>query len=439
MGTYLYRTSDYGRTWQRLIGPGTPGVRGYAHVIKEDRVNPNILFSGPSSGCSRSVDGGRSWAQFKPNNFPDGLAVRDIALQDRERRSRAGHPRPRHLGDRRHQPAAAMTSATLASAAALIPGRPVEQRIQGNGGWAEGNATFFGDNPASGAVITYYQKARHVIGRMKLEILDANGNVVDEVPASKRRGLNRVSWPMRTKPPQVPPAASLAGASAQGERFLPGNYTVRLTKAGQVSTEPLTVTLDKRANYSVADRQAQFAASERLKGMFLRMSKVVAQINGVRGAAAELVASTTAPADVKDGAQRSCSRKADALRKEIVATTEGGAITGEERLREHVDEIYGAINSTEDRPTNYQMARIDALDRELKDVEAQWAAFQSTDLPTFNAKLRSANLQPVTVAGVNFDPDDLARGGRASALVRGLVGSRFYGDVRSLEETGEKD
>ena len=105
----------------------------------------------------------------------------------------------------------------------LLPGRPVEQRIEGNGGWAEGNATFYGDNPPDGAVITYYQRARHVIGRMKLEILDANGTVVDEIPTSKRVGLNRVTWSMRTKPPQVPPAASIAGASTQGERFLPGH------------------------------------------------------------------------------------------------------------------------------------------------------------------------------------------------------------------------
>src|SRR6478736_5761575 len=77
------------------------------------------------------------------------------------------------------------------------------------------------------------QQARHVIGRMKLEILDSQGKVVDEIPASKRRGLNRVNWSMRTKPPVVPPAASLAGSSAFGERFLPGNYTVRLTKAGK--------------------------------------------------------------------------------------------------------------------------------------------------------------------------------------------------------------
>ena len=438
MQPYLYRTTDYGRTWQRLVGPGTPGVRGYVHVIKEDRLNPNILFMGTEFGLFMSLNGGQSWAQFKPNNFPDGVAVRDMALQNREDDLvLATHGRGIWVIDD-ISPLRALSAQTLASNVALVPARPVEQRIQGNGGWAEGDATFYGENPPSGATITYYQKARHVIGRMKLEILDASGKVVDEIPASKRRGLNRVNWSMRTKPPLVPPAASLAGSSAFGERFVPGTYTVRLTKAGQVVTEPLTVTLDKRATFTVADRQAQFAASERVKGMFERMSKVVAQINAVRAQTTALAASAAAPADVKAAAAQ-LGAKADAMRKEIVATTEGGAITGEERLREHVDEIFGAINSVEDRPTAYQMARIDALDRELKEVEAQWAALQSGDAAALNAKLRAANLPPLNIAEIEFDPDDLARGGRVSALARGLVGTHFYGNVADLRETGEKD
>jgi hypothetical protein len=243
---------------------------------------------------------------------------------------------------------------------------------------------------------------------------------------------------MRTKPPLVPPAASLAGSSAFGERFLPGVYTVRLTKAGQVVSEPLTLTLDKRATFTLADRQAQFAAAERVKSMFERMSKLVAQINGVRDQTAGLAESATASADVKSAAAQ-LGAKADDIRKEIVATKEGGAITGEERLREHADDVYGAINSVEDRPTAYQLARIDALDRELKDVEARWAAFQSADVASFNAKLRAANLPPLTIAEVKFDPDDLARGGRVSALVRGLVGTHFYGNLGSTGDKAERD
>ena len=97
--------------------------------------------------------------------------------------------------------------------------------------------------------------------------------------------------------------------------------------------------------------------------MFKRMTTLVGQINGLRdqaGAPGVPTASATAGRSRRSAEQ--IDAKADVLRKEIVATTEGGAITGEERLREHVDEIYGAINSVEDRLTDYQLARIDALD-----------------------------------------------------------------------------
>ena len=437
MAPYLYRTADYGRTWQRIVGPDTPGVRGYAHVIKEDRLNPNILFLGTEFGLFVSLNAGQSWAQFKPNNFPDGLAVRDIAPQEREDDMvLATHGRGMWVIDD-ISPIRQLTAQTLASTAVLIPSGPIQQRIQGNGGWAEGDASYAGENPPGGATITYYQKARHVIGRMKLEVLDANGNVVDEIPTSKRRGLNRVQWTMLTKPPVVPPAASIAGSSTVGERVLPGTYTVRLTDAGQVTNEPLTVTLDRRATFTLADRQAQYAAAERIKTMFLRMSKLVAQINGVRQQVAALAQSPTAPAEVKAAAAQ-VGGKADAMRKEIVATTEGGAITGEERLREHTDEIYGEINSVESRPTNYQLARIDALDRELKDVEAEWAAFQAGDLARLNAQLKAASLPPLSIAELKIDPA-LPRGGPAAALARGLVGTHFYGSASSLEEKADKD
>jgi hypothetical protein len=57
----------------------------------------------------------------------------------------------------------------------------------------------------------------------------------------------------------------------------------------------------------------------------------------------------------------------------------------------------------------------------------------------FNAKLRAANLAPVIIAEVRFDPDDVARGGPVAALVQGLVGTHYYGDAASLRETGDKD
>src|SRR5206468_3876035 len=93
----------------------------------------------PTGNWISWVDAGRTWAQFKPNNFPDGVAVRDIALQDREDDMLlATHGRGIWVVDD-ISPLRALSAQTLASAVALIPGQPVQQRIQGNGGWAEGN------------------------------------------------------------------------------------------------------------------------------------------------------------------------------------------------------------------------------------------------------------------------------------------------------------
>ena len=85
--------------------------------------------------------------------------------------------------------------------------------------------------------------------------------------------------------------------------------------------------------------------------------------------------------------------KVDAVRKKIVATTEGGAITGEERLREHTDQLYGAILSYEGRPTDYQIARIASLQRELDDIVKDFAGLLSNDLPKLNEELKG-NGQP---------------------------------------------
>src|SRR5207253_6841466 len=80
--------------------------------------------------------------------------------------------------------------------------------------------------------------------------------------------------------------------------------------------------------------------------------------------------------------------KVDAVRKQIVATKEGGAITGEERLREHTDQLYGALLSYEGKPGDYQLAYIEALKRELADASNEFAGLVAKDLPALNDSLK---------------------------------------------------
>ncbi|MEP6808919.1 MAG: sialidase [Chthoniobacterales bacterium] len=388
MTAYVYRTTDFGKTWTPLVTPQElSGVQGYAHVIKEDTVKPNILFLGTEFGLYVSIDTGKTWAQFKGGRFP-AVAVRDLAIQARDNELvLATHGRGIWIVDD-ITPLRALTPELLGQEAAFVAAKPVQQRIQGNGGWANGAAVFTGDNPPDAAVITYYQRTRHLFGKLKIEVLDASGRVVDELPASKRPGLNRVMWSMREKPPRVPPAAQLAFAGTRGPRVLPGVYTVRMTKDGKVSETKLTVGLDRRAKFTAADRKAQYDAAMRVHALFGAESALMDRILPLRAALAK-AGRGLSESDPLRKTLSDFDGKVDAVRKQIVATTEGGAITGEERLREHTDQLYGAILSFEGKPGDYQVANIDALKRELDDVTKEFEQLNTKDLPAVNDALKA--------------------------------------------------
>ena len=394
MTPYVFKTTDYGKTWTPLVNAQeAKGVRGYAHVIKEDLVKPDLLFLGTEFGLWVSIDGGKNWAQFKGNHFP-AVAVRDLAIQRRDNDLvLATHGRGIWIIDD-ITPLRALTSDLLKQEVAFVSARPVQQRIEGSGGWANGDAVFVGDNPPDAAVINYYQRERHLFGKLKLEVVDSAGRVVDDLPASKRPGLNRVTWTMRMKPPRVPPAAQIAFAGVRGPRLVPGVYTVRLTKAGKASETKLTIGLDRRAKFSAADRKLQFDAAMKIHALFDEESALMDRIVAVRQALAQ--SGGVLPED--DPLRKNISDfdgKVDSVRKKIVATTEGGAITGEERLREHTDQLYGAILSYEGKPGGYQMTYIDALKRELSDVTKEFDQLLAKDLPALNESLKTKGQHPI--------------------------------------------
>ncbi|HWY16878.1 MAG TPA: hypothetical protein VNX86_17230 [Rhizomicrobium sp.] len=436
MAPYVFRTRDFGKTWSPIMAPGTPGVRGYAHVVKEDPKSHSILFVGTEFGLFVSLDSGASWAAFRPNNFP-AVAVRDLAFQTRDDDLVvATHGRGIWIIDD-ISPLRALRPSTTEAEAALIQGRKAQQRIQSNGGWANGDASYSGQNPADGTVITYFQKTRQVIGRLKIDVLDATGKLVTTLPASNRKGLNRVVWSMREDPPQTPPGANLVFNAARGPRVPPGAYTVRLTKGTNVYTMPLAIGLDRRATFTIADRKAQYDAAKRVSGLFGRMSRLAAGIVQVRDGA-KARATGLPESDALRHELDGLAGDADVLRKKIVATKEGGAITGEERLREHMDYVYGAIMSVEDRPTPYQIARVNVLEHELKDVENSFGDLMKGKLASANAGLKAKGLEEITVREAPASAGG-GGGGAAGRVAGSMIGLRLL-DFNALHaEADERD
>ncbi len=392
MEPHVFRTTDYGKTWTSIVAAGS-GVRGYAHVIKEDTESPNLLFLGTEFGLWISLDRGKHWAQYKGHEFPT-VAVRDIVVQRRESDLVvATHGRGIWIIDD-ITPLRKMTPQVMAQEAVFLQAKPAEQRLPASGGWAEGSAVFTGPNPPDAALITYYQSKRHIFGKMKIEILDSQGKVVDTLPPNSRRGISRVEWPMRLKAPHVPPAATAAFEASQGPRVLPGTYTVRMTRGKETYTTQLEVILDPRAKFTLEDRKLEFDAAMRLHALLGDMTFDVDRINGVHDSLLERGAAVKGDPALGKRLEE-LAEKVEAMRKKIVATTEGGALTGEERIREKTTGLYGDILNYEGRPTDYQTARIDSLKKELEDVAAEFDAFITKELPGVNKSLSQKKLEPI--------------------------------------------
>jgi hypothetical protein len=395
MRPYGYRTTDFGETWNRIVAGDSGTVKGYAHVIREDLVDRNLLFLGTEFGLWVTLDGGGEWARFKGGNFPN-VAVRDLVIHPREHDLVIGtHGRGIWIVDD-ISPLRGLTKDSLEKEIAFTRTRPTVEQIPAWGGWAYGDASFVGPNPAGDAVITYYQKKRHIFGDLKMEVLDEGGTTLGTIPSSKRRGINRTTWSMRVKAPRVPSGATGASGTGIGPRVIPGTYTVKLTKDKYVYTHKLTVTMDPRSVYTEGDRKAQFDITMKVYHLLEEMAFTVDQINGVRSSL-ERDAAKLPALDSLGTRLRQWSLQVDAFRKRIVATKEGGMITGEERLREFAAELYGNLNGYDGRPSQTQVDRAAGLSKELAGLEKEFHEWNDRHLAGINGDLAGRSLAPIVV------------------------------------------
>jgi diadenosine tetraphosphate (Ap4A) HIT family hydrolase len=359
-------------------------------VIKEDLENPNLLFLGTEFGLWVSVDAGASWARFE-TDFPK-VGVFDLTI----------HPRENDLVIATHgrgiwilddiTPLRALTPEVLASDVALLPTRPNVMWIGGGEQEFPGNEEFTGRNPSEAASIVYYQRRRHIFGDLKVEVYDAEGKLITTIPGEKLRGINRVDWPMRLPPPKLPPAVSLAPVSG-GPVVPEGTYTYKLLKGNDVYEGHVTLVADPRSPHSAEDRQLQQRTALELYAMLERLAYVV-------DATLDLRDQARARADsIGGGTANRLKQYADRLdefQKGLVASRAEGYVTGEEKLREHLANLYSSVNEYAGRPTDSEMTRMQVLGGQLGDAERRFGELTvERELRRFDSALRGRGLEPL--------------------------------------------
>jgi photosystem II stability/assembly factor-like uncharacterized protein len=385
MATYVFRTDDFGATWRSLV---SDGISGYAWVVKQDPVNAELLYAGTEFGLYISLDGGRQWARFK-ENLPM-VAVHDLAIHPTEHDLIIGtHGRGIYIIDDLTA-LRSLTAEILESNVAVLPSRPSPMVLAGIQDWFGSDDEFVGRNPSEAATIDYWLKKRHLFGDLKIEIYDADGDLITTLPGKKRRGLNRVGWPMRLKPPKVPPATALVPAFS-GPRVLEGTYTFKLIKGKEILEGTVELVADPRNPHPKEDR--------------LQQQTTALEVYDLLGDLTFLVDSVVDLSDQAKERAKSLSKKdrttlegfadsLDALHETLVVT-EGGWISGREELRERIGNLYGDVSGYDGRPSGSQLERLARLQGEFEAKRAEFET-EAKNIDRLNRIVAKRDLEPLT-------------------------------------------
>jgi photosystem II stability/assembly factor-like uncharacterized protein len=385
MHTYLFRTIDYGATWTALANAD---IDGYAWVIKQDPVNPDLLYLGTERGLYLSLDQGENWARFS-ENLPK-VAVHDLVVHPTEHDLViATHGRGVYVIDD-VTPLRALTQEIIDSNVAMLPTRPAPMVLNTQLQSFGASDSFVASNPPQSATIVYYLKKRHLFGDLKLEVFDNDGRLITTLPGGKRRGLNRVEWPMRFKAPKFPPATNLVPGFL-GPRVPEGEYRVVLTKGKETLESTVQLVPDPRTPHSKEDRTAQQALA-------LELYDMINDLTFLSDNLIEVHAQATARVEGADAALGdmlgSFATALEDLRTSL-SSSKGGMITGEEQLRERLGTLYGNVTGYDGKPSNTQFDRRDSLMGELSDALASGEVLLGAELTVINERLAAAGLAPL--------------------------------------------
>ncbi|HEV2666317.1 MAG TPA: sialidase, partial [Blastocatellia bacterium] len=268
---FVYKTSDYGKTWKAITNGIPRSMLSYAHCVREDPVRRGLLYLGTENALYVSFDDGENWQPIQ-SNLPHA-PVYWIAIQEQfNDLVVATYGRGFWILDDL-TPLQQMNRSVLDANAHLFTPRPAYRFRSATVPFSQGDDPTAGQNPPYGATFSYYLKSTPK-GDVKIRIEDAKGQTARTLNGTKNAGVNRITWDLRgeftkearlrTSPayaPEIRVGPEGWRPAPDGARMSvllpPGSYTMKLAVDGQELSQPLVVKKDPRSSGSEADILSQ--------------------------------------------------------------------------------------------------------------------------------------------------------------------------------------
>jgi len=416
---YVYKTSDYGKTWTKISG----GIAedSIVRVVREDPKRKGLLYAGTETGVLVSFDDGGHWQSLQ-QNLPT-VPVHDLAVKDDDLIA-ATHGRSFWILDDL-APLREIAAGMVKGDAHLYTPALAYRGPWGGGFRSRGPV---GQNPPYGVILDFYLKTTpEKKSEVMLEILDGGGKSIrkfssrakateeeagdddedgsgpptgEKLPAAA--GMNRFVWDMRLAPvPRIPGyTSSEYGQGLVGPQVVPGTYRARLTAEGKSQEVPIEIKLDLRNHTAQADLEKEFQLRRQIYHRLVENYTAVNQIRDLRAQVKGIEKRLAGDAKHEEAATaaKSLRIKLDAAEKSFINPKLQGT---QDTLNfgNGIDAKYALLGATVESadapPTQTEMEQFAELEKQFAVSWAQWKEITEKDLPAFNATAQRAGLGAV--------------------------------------------
>jgi hypothetical protein len=431
---YLYKTSDYGKTWKKIINR-IPD-QAFTRVIREDPNKKGLLYAGTETGLYMSFDDGDEWRSMQ-FNLPV-TPITDLAVHKREQDLVAAtQGRSFWIFDDLpllHQLMETAKIGTLSTTRLFKP--EIAYRMQGGGGGQLPATATVGKNPPNGVVVYYSLKAKPT-NDVVLEFLDSGGKSIRKFTAAAKpspspvqgstssqqsaaeeedgppgggtparlptdMGLNRFIWDMRYPDAVRFPGMILWAGETRGPRVVPGSYQVKLTVDGATLIEGFEVKPDPRLSATAADYAKQLELGLKIRDKITEAHNAIIQIRDVRKQVEDLLKR------VKDQPNfKVINDAATVLNKNLTEIEETLYQTRNQsnqdplnfpiRLNNKLAALGGVVSRGDAAPTEQSYAVYQELEVQIDAQLQRLSRVMTTDVPAFNQLVKEQNVPAVVI------------------------------------------
>jgi photosystem II stability/assembly factor-like uncharacterized protein len=418
---YLFKTTDFGKTWEKRTGDLASDV--YLHAVREDARRKGILYAGTERGVAFSLDDGASWRQLKLN-LPT-VAVHDMVVKDDDLVV-GTHGRSIWILDdltpiRNYSPEVAKEDVHFFNPPAAV-------RWRYHGSIESPRGQHGGANPPPGAIVTFFLKQKPK-DPIRLEVFDDKGTLIrtlsskPEEPETKpgdpdgpdddpkkralpaNAGVNRFAWDLcHEGATRIPKAKADMGDAKSGPLALPGTYTLKLTADGKTVSRTLEVRPDPRVKVPSTDLEEQLRFALTVRDAISRLANLVTQLRAVQGqlkARNELLKDNP-KAEPLVKASTDLLAKLDTLEEKLhnpraevaydILAQKGGA-----KLYSKLVLLYEFAREGDGAPTQGMRQVYEEENHELDELAAEWKQLVSADVAKLNESARTLDVPGVLV------------------------------------------